>query len=252
MSDPIPITIRSLDEPTGADSGTSDDVAVAEALADVVASLAAVGVDVVQDIASDHGVADDGPSARLLHAGGGLAIEAIRTMGAWLGAAERSVAEFAETNAVGRSIAAHGRSTWTRAHATGDEEVAAAVRTIVEAVMDRLDLMEVVREHLDIDAVAADLDLDRVVARLDIDAVTDRVNVDAIAARIDIEALIDRIDMAALIGDVLDEIDLPELIRETTADTYSDEIRSLRLRSVDADRAVQRAVDRVLGRKREP
>jgi hypothetical protein len=252
MSEPIPITIRSLDEPTGAGGDTSDDIAVTEALADVVASLVAVSVDVVHDIASDHGVPDDGPSTRLLHTGAGLAIEAVRTMGAWLGAAERSVADFAETNAVGRSIAAHGRSTWTRTHATGDEEVAVALRTVVEAILDRLDLTEVVREHLDIDAVASDLDLDRVVARLDIDAVTDRVDVDAIASRLDLEALIDRIDMAAVVGDVIDELDVPELIRETTADTYSDEIRLLRLQAVDADRLVQRAVDRVLGRKREP
>jgi hypothetical protein len=119
-------------------------------------------------------------------------------------------------------------------------------------VLARLDLTELVRRHLDINAVVEDLDPDPIVARLDTDALMDRIDMQRLTERIDIEAVIDRLDLAALATKVIEEIDLPELIRETASDTASDEVRQLRLRSVDADRLVQRAVDRVLGRKREP
>jgi hypothetical protein len=88
--------------------------------------------------------------------------------------------------------------------------------------------------------------------RIDMQRLTERIDIDALVERLDIEAVIDRLDLAALATKVIEEIDLPELIRETASDTASDEVRQLRLRSVDADRLVQRAVDRVLGRKREP
>jgi hypothetical protein len=88
--------------------------------------------------------------------------------------------------------------------------------------------------------------------RIDMQRLTERIDIDALVERLDIEAVIDRLDLAALATAVMEEIDLPELIRETASDTASDEVRQLRLRSVDADRLVQRAVDRVLGRKREP
>jgi hypothetical protein len=262
MSEPIPITIHAIgeaDETTP--PGPEPDVAIAEAVADVLASLVAVATEAIEEISADRGVPDAGGSQRLLRAGSGLAIDAIRTLGTWFGAVERSLVSVSEENAVARAVAAHGRSTWQRETERDDDVARASLQAVAEAILDRLDLTALVGDHLDVDAVAAQVDPDPIVARMDVDAMLARIDVNELAARIDVgalaekidmEALIERVDLPGLASAVIEELDLPELIRETAGDTASDEVRQVRLRSVDADRAVQRAVDRVLGRKRQP
>jgi hypothetical protein len=263
MSEPIPIAIpiRTIEESGPAADELGADVAITEAIAEVLVRVVITGADVVRGVAAQRGVPSGGPSDRLLDTGAGLAIEAILTMGAWLAAAERSAADLARTSAVGRSITAHGRSAWDRARTAEDDAAGEALRSVVEAVLERLDLTEVVRAHVDLDAVVEDLDPAPIVARVDIDALVnqidvgrlvERMDVDALAARLDVGAVIARVDLAALATQVIEELDLPELIRETAGDAASDEVRELRLKSVEADRLVQRAVDRVLGRRREP
>ena len=260
MSEPIPIPIRSFEEPE-ADAHAGDDVAIAEAMTEVAVAFLGLGAGLIREVARERGVPPEGPSERLLEAGAGFAIEALRTMGAWAGALERTLAEQATTNPAARSAVAHGRSTLERTTQDREDAAAAALASLLEAVLQRLDLTTIVREHVDIDAIAAGVDPGPIVARLDMNALTDRMDMDRLAerididelvARLDIEAVIDRLDLAALATAVMQELDLPELIRETAGDAASDEVRQLRLRSVDADRLVQRAVDRVLGRRREP
>lgn len=91
---------------------------------------------------------------------------------------------------------------------------------LVEAVLDRLDLTELVRRHVDldrlvahvdlnaaaarlnVDAVAAGLDLDAAAARLDIDRIAARLDIDRVAARLDLEQILRRLDLNALIASV--------------------------------------------------
>jgi hypothetical protein len=255
---PIPIPIREVDPPTAADAPVGDDVAMAETLAEILTALVVVGADLVREVATERGVPEGGASERLLQASAGLAIDAIRTMGALLAAVERSASDLAATSSAGRSVAAHGRSTWERTRAAEDDAATDALRATVEAIIDRLDLTSLVREHVDLDAVVDDLDLDPIVARVDADALLDRIDMERLAARIDVNALverlnvaavIDRLDLTALASAVIEELDLSELIRQASAETTSDEVRLLRLRGVGADGAVQRAVDRVLRRR---
>src|SRR5690625_232941 len=90
-----------------------------------------------------------------------------------------------------------------------------------------------------------------VVARVDVTRlVAEHVDLDALAATIDLDAIVDRLDLAAITDDVLDEIDLPEIIRESTGSLGNATVATLRLRGVDADEAVSKVVDRVLRRDR--
>jgi hypothetical protein len=260
MSEPVPIAIRTIDVADAGAIAHEPDVAIAEAVADVLASVVSATTEIIDDVARQRGIPDDASATRLLHAGTGLAIDAIRTVGAMLAAVERSAVSLAEDNALGRAVAAHGRSTWTREAQTQDDDARAALQALAEAVLDRLDLTALVVDHLDMEVIASLIDPDPIVARLDVDALiarvdverlAGRVDVDALAARIDMRALIDRLDLAEIATAVIEELDLPELIREAAGDTASDEVRQLRLKSVEADRIVGSAVDRVLGRRRE-
>jgi hypothetical protein len=111
---------------------------------------------------------------------------------------------------------------------------------------------------LDIDAIAATVDLDAIVARLDLDAIVGRIDIDAIVGRIDPNAIVERVDLdaaarrvdvATIAREVIDELDLLELIRESSGTVTSEAVDDLRLGAADADRAVARIVDRILGRR---
>jgi hypothetical protein len=140
-----------------------------------------------------------------------------------------------------------------------EDIVAALVPRIVGATLDQLDLTAIVRRHVDLDAVVRDVDLNAVAARIDVGAVAERLDVnavaarldvDAVAARIDIDAVIERLDLAGLASTVIDEIDLPELIRSSTGSIASETVRGVRMQGIEADRTLEGLVDRVLRRRR--
>jgi hypothetical protein len=113
---------------------------------------------------------------------------------------------------------------------------AAAVRLDLDAFLDRLDLTRIVKERVDLDDLVAAVDLDKVVARLDLDAVV---------VRLDLDALIDRIDLVGLAEGVIAEVDLPEIIRESTSSVASDTVRGVRMQGISGDEALGRAVGRL-------
>ena len=157
---------------------------------------------------------------------------------------------------------------------------------VVEALVSRLDLTRLVEEHVDLDALVATVDLDAAVARVDldaavarvdldaavarvdldaavervdvdavvrrvaIDAILERIDIDAIVAGVDLDAVIDRLDLAGIVGEVLDEIDLPAIIRDSTGSMASETVRGVRMTGISADDAISRAVDRALFRRR--
>ena len=129
---------------------------------------------------------------------------------------------------------------------------AVAARLDVEAVIDRLDLTALVRERVDLNALVREVDLDAVAARLDIDSVAARLDIDSVAARLDIDAVIARIDLVGLAQEVMDALDLPAIIRGSTASVASESVQDVRLQTIAADEAVSRVVDRLLLRRRHP
>ena len=131
-----------------------------------------------------------------------------------------------------------------------EDLVAALVPRIAFAVLDQLDLTAIVKDNVDIDEIVRAVDLDAVVQRLDLDAVVARLDVNAIAARLDVEAIVDRMDLAGLAQTVIDEIDLPEIIRRSTGVVASETVRGVRMQGIEADRAIAGFVDRMLGRRR--
>jgi hypothetical protein len=129
---------------------------------------------------------------------------------------------------------------------------------IVDAVVDHLDLTALVADRVDLNAVVVRLDVDRVVDRVDLQRAIDRISideiaakldVDAVAARLDVQAVVDRLDVVGIAQGVIDELDIPELIRESTGAMSAETVDTIRLRGMDADRFVSRVMDRVLSRK---
>src|SRR4051812_20681094 len=138
---------------------------------------------------------------------------------------------------------------------------AAAARLDIDKILDRIDFDAVVAQRVDLDPIAARLDIDKILDRIDFDAVVaQRVDLDPIAARLDIDKILDRIvfdavvaqrvDLIGLAEYVVDGIDLPRIIRESTGSVASESLRGVRTRSMEADQALASLVDRVFLRRR--
>ena len=102
--------------------------------------------------------------------------------------------------------------------------VATVAVQLVDLILDELDLNALVRERVDIDALAADLD---------------------------IEAVINRVDLIALADRVIEGVDLPAIIRESTNSMTAEVMTDVRTQGERADDVVAAIVDRILGRDRE-
>lgn len=130
---------------------------------------------------------------------------------------------------------------------------------VVQQVLSRIDLTDLVLRHLDVDRVidAADLDaavarvdLDAAVARVDLDAVVGAVDLDGAVSRVDIEAILARIDLVAIVEEVIEEIDLPAIIRDSTGSMASETVRGARMTGIQVDEAISRTLERRLFRGR--
>ena len=102
--------------------------------------------------------------------------------------------------------------------------VSAVATDVVRLVLAELDITQLVREAVDIDAIVADVDIDAIVGRL---------------------------DLIGLANDVIEGVDLPAIIRESTDTVTAEVITDVRTQSERADDMVSGFVDRMLGRDRE-
>ncbi|MGZ8630172.1 MAG: hypothetical protein ACXWZF_04300 [Actinomycetota bacterium] len=159
------------------------------------------------------------------------------------------------------------------------------VPEIAQGLADQVDLTALVRERVDVNAIVEDVDIDRILDRVDLDAVIDRIDIDEIVARVDMErlarsfpvetivdrvdvnraadkvdvdrviartdlvAIIDRLDLAEIAEEVIDEIDLPRLVRESSGIMANETVTTIRVQGMNADRLVSRVVDKVLRRE---
>jgi hypothetical protein len=129
-------------------------------------------------------------------------------------------------------------------------------RVDLDAVMGRVDLgavlsrvdLDAVMGRVDLDAVLSRVDLNEVASRIDIDAILQRVEPDAVVARVDLDAVVERLDLAALSREVIEAIDLPEILRQSSGAVSSQAARVVRAEGMNADDSVARFVDRVLRR----
>jgi hypothetical protein len=135
---------------------------------------------------------------------------------------------------------------WTEARPEHEAAAAAFIADLmprlVDGIVEQLDLTTLVAERVDLDAI---------VDRIDLDAIVDRIDVDEIVQRVDLDAAVGRVDLLGITDRVLGEVDLPELIRDSTGAVTSETVRSVRMLSAEVDRRLAEIVDRVLLRRRE-
>jgi hypothetical protein len=126
---------------------------------------------------------------------------------------------------------------------------AIARRIDVDSIVDKIDVDAIVR-RVDVEAIVAQVDIDAIARRIDVDAIVGKLDIDAIVDRVDIDAIVRRLDLVSLAEEIVNGIDLPEIIRESTGSMASEVVRDVRMQSIDADVAIARIVDRLIRRRR--
>ncbi len=152
----------------------------------------------------------------------------------------------------------------------------ALVPEIAQGVADQVDLTAIVRDRVDVNAIVDDVDIESILERVDLDALVDRIDVDAIVRKVDMEqlarsfpvetivdrvdvdrviartdlvAIVDRLDLGEIAEEVIDDVDLPRLIRESSGAMASETVQTVRVQGMNADRLVSHVVDKVLRRE---
>lgn len=119
------------------------------------------------------------------------------------------------------------------------------MRAVIEAALDSVDVTEIVLKRVDlvaiVDAVLDQIDLNQLVEQ--------RVDIDALVATVDLDPVIDRLPIVEIAEYVIEQTDLPAIIRQSTGGVASDAIDAVRLRSYATDIATARIVDRLLPRR---
>ena len=119
------------------------------------------------------------------------------------------------------------------------------VPLVTEAIISRIDLTGVVLEQVDLRPIVM-----RALDALDLtQIVLDRVDVDAVVSKADIEQIIDRVPIVPIANYVIDEIDLPQIIRQSTGGVATEAINAVRVQGVGADQFVAALADRILRRR---
>jgi hypothetical protein len=155
--------------------------------------------------------------------------------------------------------AARGLAEQQRAREAAARAIRGLIALLADAVLDEVDLDQVVArvnldrilERVDPNEIAARVDLDEIVDRVDVDAIAKRIDLDAIVARVDIDAILARVDLPALTEEVIDEVDLGEIIRESSSTMASETVDALRVQGMRVDGLVSRIVDRILLREEQ-
>lgn len=96
-------------------------------------------------------------------------------------------------------------------------------------------------------AVSAVIDV--LLELIDLNKIIAKVDVNAIAAQLDVEAVIDQIDLEALVQHVIEEVDLPTIIRNSTGVMASESVLSMRMQGFAADERVSNIVDKLMLRQ---
>lgn len=237
---------------------------VARAVVAALGEPSPSGEDAVEEEEEEGGAGPDRPDTISLIAGAGLdlALDATRFFTRIVAGLDRTirplslVAMIPPVDRAARGLErsairmnAEWRHERLESQRAAEAFVDALVPRLVDVMIDRLDLTELVLERVDLDRVAGSVAIGRLVERVDPMTIVDRLDVNSVAARVDVEQIVGRLDLVAIARGVIDQLDLPEIIRGSTETMTAETRDGVRVQGMRADRFVSRLVDRALLRQ---
>jgi hypothetical protein len=103
---------------------------------------------------------------------------------------------------------------------------------------------EVTRQLADALDVVVPAAVAQVLQRLDLTKIVEEY--------VDVEEIVEGLDLAAITNQIMTEIDLPEIIRQSTGSVASETLRGVRMQAITADDAVSKLGERFRLRRARP
>jgi hypothetical protein len=120
------------------------------------------------------------------------------------------------------------------------------VPPLIDSIVSRVNLTEVVISQVDLRAV-----VESALDQLDLtEIVVERVDVNRIVAQANIDDVVDRVPMIQIADYIIEEIDLPRIIRESTGGIAMDAFTTTRYSAARTDEFVSKIVDTLLLRRK--
>ncbi len=121
------------------------------------------------------------------------------------------------------------------------------VPALADAIVSRMDLTDIVLSNVDLRPIVI-----RALDEIDLtQIVVERVDVNRIVEQADIDSVIDRVPMLQIADYIIEEIDLPQIIRESTGGVALDAFTTTRVSAIRTDEIISKVVDTVLLRRRQ-
>lgn len=121
------------------------------------------------------------------------------------------------------------------------------VPALADAIVSRMDLTDIVLSNVDLRPIVI-----KALDEIDLtEIVVDRVDVNRIVEQADIDSVIDRVPMLQIADYIIEEIDLPQIIRESTGGVALDAFTTTRVSAIRTDEILSKIVDAVLLRRRQ-
>ena len=119
------------------------------------------------------------------------------------------------------------------------------IPAVVDAVVERIDV-NAIMQRVPLAEIVGALDIDALLEQVDLNELMSHIDVDAIVQRVDMQAILARVDMVGIVSEVLDEIDIGAIVRESTGSITGDAVDGARVTAMRLDTFVGRVADRVL------
>jgi hypothetical protein len=151
-----------------------------------------------------------------------------------------------------------GAATQARNRALVGEFVRRLAPELATAVIAQLDVDDLVTQlpideivsRVDVNALLERVDVERIIERVDVDRIVERVDVDRIVSRVDVDRIMQRVDIGPLAQEVIAEVDIGSIVRESTGTIGGDARDGVRITAMRVDGFVGKVADRVLLRRR--
>jgi hypothetical protein len=151
-----------------------------------------------------------------------------------------------------------GAVTQARNRALVGEFVRRLAPELASAVIAQLDVDELVSQlpideivsRVDVNALLERVDVEQIIERVDVERIVERVDVDRIVSRVDVDGIMRRVDIAPMAQDVIAEVDIASIVRESTGTIGSDARDGVRITAMRVDGFVGKVADRILLRRR--
>jgi hypothetical protein len=89
-----------------------------------------------------------------------------------------------------------------------------------------------------------------IVARVNIGRIVAAIPIEDMMAQIDFNAILQNLDIGRIVQQVVADVDIAAVVRESTSSIGDDAVDVVRVQSIAADQAIERIVDRVLRRSK--